>query len=59
MTATSMVDFDPEKKVESVTIKNLYIFVGATVLLVSYILYMMIRSRKGERPGYEDRDSEL
>lgn len=41
------------------TIKNLYIFVGVTILLVSYILYMMIRARKGERPGHEDRETEL
>jgi hypothetical protein len=54
-----MVDSDPEKKVGSVRIENLYIFVGITALLLSYILYMMIRARKGERPGHEDRDAEL
>ena len=46
-----MVDSEPEKKVGRVKIENLYIFVGITALLVSYILYTMIRARKGERPG--------
>ncbi len=41
------------------TIKNLYIFVGCSVVLVSYILYMMIRSRKGDRPGSKDHEPEL
>ena len=41
------------------TIKNLYIFAGIAALLVSYILYTMIRSRKGERPGSRDRENEL
>jgi hypothetical protein len=42
-----------------VTIKNLYIFIGIAAVLVSYILYTMVRSRKGERPGQEDREPEL
>ena len=41
------------------TIKNLYVFIGVSVVLVSYLLYMMIRRRKGERPGFEDREAEL
>ncbi|WP_435009432.1 hypothetical protein P12x_000684 [Tundrisphaera lichenicola] len=41
------------------TIKNFYVFVGIAALLVSYILYMMIRARKGERPGFQDREPEL
>ncbi len=41
------------------TIKNLYVFIGVSALLVSYLLYMMIRRRKGERPGFEDREAEL
>ncbi len=41
------------------TIKNFYVFVGISALLVSYILYTMIRKRKGERPGFEDREPEL
>jgi hypothetical protein len=28
-------------------------------LLIGYILYTMIRRRKGERPGFEDREVEL
>jgi hypothetical protein len=42
-----------------VTIKNLYVFIGFSAMLISYILYTMIRRRKGERPGYEDREPEL
>ncbi len=41
------------------TINNIYVFVGIAALLVSYILYTMIRSRKGERPGHKDREPEL
>lgn len=41
------------------TIKNLYVFIGVSAVLVSYLLYMMIRKRKGERPGSEDREAEL
>jgi len=35
------------------------VFVGIAAVLISYILYTMIRSRKGERPGSEDRETEL
>jgi hypothetical protein len=42
-----------------VTIKNIYIFIGASAVVVSYILYMMIRARKGERPGSRDHEPEL
>jgi hypothetical protein len=42
-----------------VIIKNLYVFIGVSALLVSYILYTMIRRRKGERPGFEERENEL
>ncbi len=41
------------------TLKNLYIFVAIFGALISYLLYIMIRARKGERPGSEDRESEL
>lgn len=41
------------------TIKNLYVFIGFSALLIGYILYTMIRRRKGERPGFEDREAEL
>ena len=41
------------------TIKNLYVFIGISAVLVSYILYTMIRTRKGERPGFRDREHEL
>lgn len=40
-------------------IKNLYLFIGLAAVLISYILYMMIRPRKGERPGEKDREPEL
>ena len=35
------------------------IFLGLSALVVGYILYMMIRRRKGERPGFENREPEL
>jgi hypothetical protein len=41
------------------TIKNFYVFLGVSALLVSYILYTMIRKRKGDRPGFQDREPEL
>ena len=40
-------------------IKNPAIFFGAAALLVAYVLYTMIRKRKGLRPGHEDREPEL
>ena len=40
-------------------IENLYVFIGISALLISYILYTMIRRRKGERPGFEDREPDL
>jgi hypothetical protein len=42
-----------------VTIKNFYVFLGISALLVSYILYTMIRPRKGERAGFRDREPDL
>jgi len=35
------------------------IFYGLFGLLFGYLLYTMIRRRKGERPGQEGRESEL
>ena len=40
-------------------VKNPYVFFGVAGLLVIYVLYMMIRKRKGERPGFRDREGEL
>ena len=36
-----------------------WVFYAASAALVAYLLYMMIRKRKGERPGHEDREPEL
>ena len=36
-----------------------WIFFGVAGVIVAYLLYMMIRKRKGERPGFEDHDSVL
>jgi len=41
------------------SITNPYLFFGVAGLLVAYILYMMIRTRKGERAGDRDREPEL
>jgi hypothetical protein len=35
------------------------IFFGVAALVVGYVCYMMIRKRKGERPGVAGRDLEL
>jgi hypothetical protein len=40
-------------------VKNPWIFFGAASVVVACLLYMMIRKRKGERPGYPDREPEL
>jgi hypothetical protein len=40
-------------------VKNAYVFFGAAALIVAYLLYMMIRRRKGERPGSKDREPDL
>ncbi len=41
------------------TVTNPYVFFGAAALVVAYLLYMMIRKRKGERPGTAVREPEL
>lgn len=40
-------------------ITNPAVFWLAATLVVGYLLYMMIRKRKGERPGQIDREPEL
>ena len=41
------------------TINNPYVFLGLSALFVSYLLYTMIRRRKGLRPGFEKSEPEL
>ena len=41
------------------TVNNPYVFLGLSSLLVAYLLYMMVRKRKGERPGSAVREPEL
>ncbi|HEV3162716.1 MAG TPA: hypothetical protein VGZ22_01650 [Isosphaeraceae bacterium] len=40
-------------------VTNPYVFYGTFALLGAYIVYVMIRKRKGERPGQEGREPEL
>jgi hypothetical protein len=40
-------------------IKNSLIFYTASAVIVAYLLYTMIRKRKGLRPGQENRETEL
>jgi hypothetical protein len=40
-------------------VTNPWIFFGVAGALVAYLLYMMVRKRKGERPGYRDRETDL
>lgn len=36
-----------------------WLFYGVGGALVAYLLYMMIRRRRGERAGFADREPEL
>lgn len=40
-------------------IESPIIFAAVATLLVGYILYMMVRRRKGLRPGFNDREPEI
>jgi hypothetical protein len=40
-------------------VKDPWIFFGVAGAILAYLLYMMIRKRKGERPGSRDREPEL
>jgi len=40
-------------------VKNAFLFFGVASLVVGYLLYMMFRTRKGERPGTTIREPEL
>jgi hypothetical protein len=42
-----------------VKVNDPWVFFGVSGALVAYLLYMMIRKRKGERPGTGDREPEL
>jgi hypothetical protein len=43
----------------SLTINSPIVFGLLAASLIGYILYMMIRRRKGERPGHRDTEPEL
>ena len=40
-------------------INNPYVFYGISAFIVAYLLYMMIRKRRGERPGSAIQEPEL
>ena len=40
-------------------VKNPFIFFGVAALVVAYLVYMMVRRRKSDRPGAADGDPEL
>ena len=40
-------------------VTNPYTFFGAAAIVLVYLLYMIIRKRKGERPGTTIREPEL
>lgn len=44
---------------ERFTIHSPWLFFGLAFAVVGYLLYMMIRKRRGERPGFVDREPEL
>jgi len=41
------------------TVTNPWVFFGVGGMVVVYMLYMMIRGRKGGRAGVSDREPEL
>jgi hypothetical protein len=41
------------------SVTNPWVFFGVAGAVVAYLLYMMIRKRKGERPGSKDVEAEL
>lgn len=41
------------------TVKSAWIFYTFGAALVAYVLYMMVRRRRGERPGVPNRELEL
>jgi hypothetical protein len=44
---------------ERYAIHDARIFFGFAGAVLAYLLYMMIRKRRGERPGDTDQDSDL
>ncbi len=40
-------------------VTNPFVFYGISVAFLAYLIYMMIRRRKGERVGFEEPDAEL
>lgn len=44
---------------ERFSITDPLVFFGCAGAVVAYLLYMMIRKRRGERPGFADREPEL
>jgi hypothetical protein len=41
------------------TVTDPLVFFGVIGVIVIYIVYMMIRRRKGERAGFRDREADL
>ena len=44
---------------DTMDIKNAYIFYAASAVIIGYIVYMMIRRRKGERAETTVREPDL
>ena len=40
-------------------VNNPWVFFGVSGVVLAYLLYTMIRKRKGERPGVPNREPEL
>jgi hypothetical protein len=41
------------------TITDPLVFYGLAAAVVAYLLYMMVRRRRGERAGFADKEPEL
>ena len=54
-----MAPIDLAKLLSRFAIHNAWVFYAAAATVVGYLLYMMIRRRKGERPGTTTREPEL
>lgn len=51
--------FDLGRYLSRFAVHSGWIFYPAAALLVGYLVYMIVRKRRGERPGTEVREPEL
>lgn len=54
-----MAAIDLARYLSRFAIKSAWVFYPAAGLFLAYLLYTMIRKRRGERPGEQSREPEL